>query len=93
MRFIKPASYADDSRRRHTKIRIGLLSRLKKQSDYYNFQQRTVGGFFRDAKKHGLRPTISERLEWGRMRMSPTDIQDVTGTYMYLVSGAPSETN
>jgi FtsP/CotA-like multicopper oxidase with cupredoxin domain len=31
---------------------------------------------------------LSERLMWGRMRMDPTDIADVTGeTYTYLVNG------
>lgn len=71
-----------------------IMSRLKKQSDYYNFQQRTVGDFFRDAKRDGLRATLAERADWGRMRMSPADIQDVTGyTYTYLMNGAPAEAN
>lgn len=71
-----------------------VMARLKKQSDYYNFQQRTVGDFFREAKKNGLRATLSERLEWGRMRMSPADILDVTGyTYTYLVNGLAANDN
>jgi CopA family copper-resistance protein len=65
-----------------------LFAKLKKQSDYYNFHQRTVGDFFRDARKHGLRPTVSERAAWGRMRMQPTDLADVSGyTYTYLMNG------
>lgn len=71
-----------------------VLQKLKKQSDYYNFQQRTVPDFFHDAAKKGWRKTVSERLEWGRMRMDPTDIADITGyTYTYLVNGLPPEAN
>ncbi len=71
-----------------------VMGRLKKQSDYYNFQQRTIGDFFRDAGKQGFRKTVSERLEWGRMRMDPTDILDVTGyTYTHLVNDLPPEAN
>ncbi len=66
-----------------------VVSNLKFQSDYYNFHQRTVGTFIGDARREGLGKTIADRLEWGRMRMSPTDIADVTGaTYTYLLNGA-----
>ena len=42
----------------------------------------------------GLAATVSDRLEWGKMRMSPTDILDVTGaTYTYLVNGQPPAAN
>ena len=35
-----------------------------------------------------------DRLEWGRMRMNPTDIADVTGyTYTYRVNGKSPEQN
>jgi CopA family copper-resistance protein len=71
-----------------------VLMKLKKQSDYYNFQQRTIGDFFRDVSEKGWRATISDRLTWGRMRMDPTDILDVTGyTYTYLINGLPPEAN
>jgi len=70
-----------------------VFSKLKKQSDYYNFQQRTTADFFRDVAKNGLRATVAERGQWGRMRMSPADILDITGyTYTYLVNGtAPAD--
>ena len=70
-----------------------ILARLKKLSDYYNFQQRTVGEFFRDLSADGLLPTVKDRISWGNMRMSPTDIADITGyTYTYLVNGlAPGD--
>jgi CopA family copper-resistance protein len=65
-----------------------IVSNLKQQSDYYNFGQRTAGTFLADARTKGLGATISDRLEWGKMRMSPTDILDVSGaTYTYLING------
>ncbi len=71
-----------------------VLDNLKKQSSYYNFQRRTVGDFFRDVDRMGLRATIAERWEWGKMRMSPVDISDVTGsTYTYLLNGLPPAAN
>ncbi|OYV34857.1 MAG: copper resistance protein CopA [Rhodospirillales bacterium 20-64-7] len=71
-----------------------IVSNLKMQSDYYNYGQRTAGTFFADVRKKGLSETISDRLEWGKMRMSPTDILDVTGaTYTYLVNGQSPAAN
>ncbi len=65
-----------------------VLSNLKQQSDFYNFHQRTVGTFMRDVQTKGLGATISDRLTWNRMNMSPTDILDVSGaTYTYLLNG------
>jgi CopA family copper-resistance protein len=65
-----------------------IFSNLKQQSDYYNFHRPTVPNFLSEAKKKGLRPTISDRLAWARMNMSPTDISDVSGTtYTYLLNG------
>jgi CopA family copper-resistance protein len=66
-----------------------VFAKLKKRSDYYNFQQRTVGDFFRDANRDGLKRTLAERLMWGAMRKNPTDLADVSGqTYTYLKNGA-----
>jgi FtsP/CotA-like multicopper oxidase with cupredoxin domain len=71
-----------------------IVSNLKFQSDYYNFGQRTVGTFFADVAHKGFAATVSDRLEWGRMRMDPTDILDVTGaTYTYLINGQPPAAN
>jgi CopA family copper-resistance protein len=65
-----------------------ILSNLKFQSDYYNYGQRTLGTFLEDAEKKGLAATLADRLEWGKMRMAPTDILDVSGaTYTYLING------
>ncbi len=65
-----------------------VFSRLKKMSDAYNFQKRTVGDFFREAADDGIGSAIRRRAMWAAMRMSPTDIADVTGaTYTYLING------
>ena len=69
-----------------------VLARLKKQADYSNYQRRTVGDFFRDVSQDGFGATVEDRLMWGRMRMMPTDIADVTGhLYTYLMNGQGPE--
>ena len=70
-----------------------VLARLKKQAGYSNFRRRTVGDFFRDVSRNGVGATVEDRLLWGRMRMMPTDIADVTGHhYTYLMNGQGPET-
>ncbi len=65
-----------------------LFATLKKQSDYYNFNQRTVGDLVRDLRTKGWEQTLAERKMWGQMRMSQTDLADVSGyTYTYLMNG------
>ena len=65
-----------------------LFAKLKKDPGGFNFQQRTAADFVRDAKQMGLGATIKDRAMWGEMRMSPTDIADVTGAvYTYLING------
>ena len=60
-----------------------VAGNLKKMGGYYNYQRRTVSDLFR-SEDAGLR----DRAMWGRMRMDPTDIADVTGqTYTYLMNG------
>ncbi len=71
-----------------------LLAKLKKQSDYSNYQQQTLTGFIRDAQRDGFVPTAKDRLMWSEMRMMPTDITDVTGhDYTYLMNGRAPESN
>ena len=71
-----------------------VVSNLKFQSDYYNYGQRTLGTFIDDAQRKGLAETVADRLEWGKMRMSPTDILDVSGAaYTYLINGQPPAAN
>ena len=60
-----------------------ILRRLKLQPGYYDYQQQTLHGLIA-----GRDQPLAERLRWGRMRMDPTDIADVTGAaYTYLVNG------
>ncbi|MBR0345263.1 MAG: copper resistance system multicopper oxidase [Rudaea sp.] len=65
-----------------------LFSRLKKMAGYDNYYKRTVGDFLRDAQRDGLSATLQDRLRWGEMRMTPTDLSDVNAnTYTYLMNG------
>ncbi|HBM9481112.1 copper resistance system multicopper oxidase [Pantoea eucrina] len=65
-----------------------ILSKLKKQSDYYNFAKPAAGDFFRDARDKGLGNTLADRKMWAEMKMNPTDLADVSGaTYTYLMNG------
>jgi len=71
-----------------------LMSTLKKQADYYNGHKRTLGDFIDDVGRDGWRATFSERLSWAQMRMTPTDIADISGlTYTYLVNGHAPDSN
>ena len=71
-----------------------VFAKLKKQSDYYNFNQRTVGDLLRDVRTKGLKSTLADRKMWGEMRMNPTDLADVSGfTYTYLMNGMPPAGN
>ena len=69
-----------------------ILANLKKQSDYYNYNWRTVFTFFEDVAKKGFGATLSARMDWGEMRMTPTDIADVGG-YTFLINGKNPEQN
>jgi CopA family copper-resistance protein len=65
-----------------------LLSNLKKQGGYYNFQKRAAGEFLTDVKHMGFWSAIKNYLMWDQMRMDPTDFADVTGyTFTYLMNG------
>jgi CopA family copper-resistance protein len=65
-----------------------ILAKLKNESHYYNFRARTVGDFFADVKEKGLGQTWRDRAMWNQMRMSQTDLADVTGyTYTFLMNG------
>jgi CopA family copper-resistance protein len=71
-----------------------VFAKLKKQSDYYNFNQRTVGDFLRDVRNEGFKGAFAARKVWGEMRMNQTDLADVSGyTYTYLMNGTPPAGN
>ena len=63
-----------------------IQANLKMSSDYYNNARRTVADFFQDVKNKGFKLAWQSALDWGDMRMSPTDLADVSG-YTFLVNG------
>ena len=65
-----------------------VFAKLKSQSDYYNYHQPTAVDFFRDASSAGLKAAIDKRKMWNEMRMSPTDLADLSAaTLTYLMNG------
>jgi len=68
---------------------MSVFSKLKKQSDYYNFNEPTVVDFFKDINDRGLSAAVNKRKMWNQMRMNPSDLEDVSSfTYTYLMNGA-----
>ena len=60
-----------------------LMQKLKAMPGYFNMQKQTLSD-----QLAGKGQSAKERAEWGRMRMDPTDISDVTGSsYTYLING------
>ncbi|WP_122667610.1 copper resistance system multicopper oxidase [Pseudomonas viridiflava] len=71
-----------------------LMKKLKKQSDYYNQNKRTVGDFINDVSDKGWSKTVADRAMWAQMQMDPTDLADVSGaTYTYLMNGQAPDMN
>ena len=68
---------------------LALYRLLKRHSDYFNFQQRTLGDFTRDAKRDGFAATLAERRDWARMRMQPSDLADVQRGGVHLSHERP----
>ncbi|WP_160121648.1 copper resistance system multicopper oxidase [Rhodovarius lipocyclicus] len=69
-----------------------IFRNLRAREGYYNRGQRTFIDFLRDSRRDGLGATIRDRLDWGEMRMDPTDLADVTG-YQFLVNGQGTADN
>ncbi|TCT07065.1 copper resistance system multicopper oxidase [Paralcaligenes ureilyticus] len=65
-----------------------VLAKLKMQGDYYNYNQPTVVDFFQDASRNGVKAAIDKRKMWNEMRMSPTDLNDLSSNVLtYLMNG------
>lgn len=65
-----------------------LFATLKRESDYYNHGQRTIGDFLAEVHAKGWSAAVSDWGAWGNMRMDPTDLLDVSATaYTYLLNG------
>ncbi|MGE3713416.1 MAG: copper resistance system multicopper oxidase [Alphaproteobacteria bacterium] len=69
-----------------------IMANLKKSSEYYQYNRRTVGDFFSDVKEKGFSKTWENAKMWGEMRMLPTDLSDVTG-YTFLTNGKTPDQN
>lgn len=68
-----------------------LLAKLKKQSHFDNQNPPTVVQFWQDIAALGLRQAWQKRQMWQQMRMSPTDLSDLTaGSLTYLINGQTS---
>jgi CopA family copper-resistance protein len=61
-----------------------IFRKLKQMGGgYFNYQRPTLAGLLA-----GREMKLKDRIEWGKMRMDPADIADVTGsTYTFLVNG------
>lgn len=71
-----------------------IFANLKKMSDFYNFNQLTAADFVRDVSAMGMQKALVKRKMWNQMRMSPTDLSDITGsTYTYLMNGSAPDGN
>ncbi|MDF9620989.1 copper resistance system multicopper oxidase [Pseudomonas entomophila] len=71
-----------------------LMATLKKQSDAFNYHKRTVGDFVDDVAENGWGKAVDNRWAWARMRMSPTDLADISAaSYTYLLNGQPPDGN
>ncbi len=65
-----------------------VLAKLKMQGDYYNYNQTTAVEFFQDASQMGLKAAVEKRKMWNEMRMSPTDLADLSANVLtYLMNG------
>ena len=60
-----------------------IFRRMKVDPGHFNMQRQTLAGLL-----SGRDQSMRDRLDWGAMRMDPTDISDATGAaYTYLVNG------
>ena len=60
-----------------------IFRKLKQQPGVFNFQKQTIQGLLT-----GQGQSLSERMDWAKMRMDPTDVSDVTGSvYTFLING------
>ncbi len=68
----------------HSQISPAAIFRdMKVDPGHFNYQRQTLAGLLA-----GKDQRLEDRMDWGRMRMDPTDISDATGpAYTYLVNG------
>ncbi|WP_396586513.1 copper resistance system multicopper oxidase [Bermanella sp. R86510] len=67
---------------------MAVFGKLKVQGDIYNFNQPTVSDFFKDVSTLGVSAALDKRQMWNQMRMSPTDLADLSSSAItYLMNG------
>lgn len=60
-----------------------IFRKMKVNPGHFNMQRQTLAGLLA-----GKDMPLKERIDWGKMRMDPTDVADVNGsTYDFLVNG------
>lgn len=60
-----------------------IFRKLKVDPGHFNMQRQTLSGLLA-----GKDQPLKDRVQWGAMRMDPTDVADVNGsTYRFLVNG------
>ena len=65
-----------------------VFGKLKTQGDVYNFNQPTISDFFKDISTLGFSAALDKRKMWNSMRMSPTDLADLSSSAItYLMNG------
>ncbi|SFO18193.1 copper-resistance protein, CopA family [Roseovarius lutimaris] len=69
-----------------------IMRNLKRMPDYYNRSQRTLQTLIEDSRQDSLKAALKDRGMWGRMRMMPTDIEDVQG-FTPLINGQSTSQN
>jgi len=68
-----------------------IMRNLKMMPDYYNRQQRTFFDFLDDVKTDGFGAALTDRRDWGEMRMMPTDVEDLQGFTPLINSKGPAQ--
>jgi len=69
-----------------------IMANLKMSAEYYQYNRRTVADFLADVRSQGFRFAWDTLSMWGKMRMLPTDLSDVSG-YTFLLNGRTPEQN
>jgi len=70
------------------------LAKLKAQGDVFNQHRPPFVKFLRDVRANGMDVALQERDMWYAMRMSPSDMADLSSTVLsYLVNGSAPGAN
>ena len=71
-----------------------IMMNLRKHGGYYNQNQPTALRFAQDVRRYGLKAATDMRQMWNQMRMSPTDLADVSAMALtYLMNGQAPAAN